>query len=473
MDEFVARINYIELNNFQNVAYGRIEMPKTQSGEPFSRRADIAGIYGQNGSGKTAVINALKYVQSLMCGDALEKDAAQRIMNGKDEASVTIAMSLDGEMLRSKAYYTFRMKRAKGNTAILSGEILKLAHECGGKCTRKAVYMEYTPECEMPFVPRRRYDEFVRKLDGCNSHDSDVNHSYSPELEIELARRMAVKENKSFIFGGDMREIFLKCIRDENTLTIFRMAHYALSNIVILDYAGIVTSDVQYVTFHMWKEYEDSSRLHQMNFMNLGAPRLMEEDQYAQFSKSFETMNIVLDKLVPGLKVDMVDLGSELNEEGKRCKRVEFVSVRDGAKIPMRYESAGIVKIVSMLQMLIEAYSNPGVFLAIDELDSCVHEYLLGELLSVMQEGKGQLLFTAHNLRPLEVLGKDSVVFSTSNPENRYVRFINIKPTNNLRDSYIRAINLGGQAEELYSPTDTVDIRRAFARAGKAVTTNG
>ena len=39
----------------------------------------------------------------------------------------------------------------------------------------------------------------------------------------------------------------------------------------------------------------------------------------------------------------------------------------------------------------------------IDELDSGIYEYLLGECLEVMQDkAKGQLIFTSHNLRPLE-----------------------------------------------------------------------
>ena len=37
----------------------------------------------------------------------------------------------------------------------------------------------------------------------------------------------------------------------------------------------------------------------------------------------------------------------------------------------------------------------------IDELDSGIYEYLLGECLEVMQDkAKGQLIFTSHNLRP-------------------------------------------------------------------------
>ena len=106
----------------------------------------------------------------------------------------------------------------------------------------------------------------------------------------------------------------------------------------------------------------------------------------------------------------------------------------------------------------------------IDELDSGIFEYLLGELLTVMKDnGKGQMLFTSHNLRPLEMLDKSNLVFSTTNPENRYIHMQYVKQNNNLRDMYLRSILLGGQKEELYEETDTNQIARAFRRAGKAV----
>ena len=47
----------------------------------------------------------------------------------------------------------------------------------------------------------------------------------------------------------------------------------------------------------------------------------------------------------------------------------------------------------------------------VDELDSGIYEYLLGECLEVMQDkAKGQLIFTSHNLRPLEILENDSLL---------------------------------------------------------------
>ena len=67
-------------------------------------------------------------------------------------------------------------------------------------------------------------------------------------------------------------------------------------------------------------------------------------------------------------------------------------------------------------------------YLTVDELDAGIFEYLLGELLKVISEkGKGQLIFTSHNLRPLETIDKGFIAFTTVNPENRYIRFVNVK----------------------------------------------
>ena len=66
-------------------------------------------------------------------------------------------------------------------------------------------------------------------------------------------------------------------------------------------------------------------------------------------------------------------------------------------------------------------------------MDAGIFEYLLGELLKVISEkGKGQLIFTSHNLRPLETIDKGFIAFTTVNPENRYIRFVNVKEGSNI-----------------------------------------
>ena len=77
----------------------------------------------------------------------------------------------------------------------------------------------------------------------------------------------------------------------------------------------------------------------------------------------------------------------------------------------MRNESTGILKIISIIQTLISYCSFENIFVAIDEMDAGIFEYLFGKLLAVLKSlGKGQLFFSSHNLRPLEVLDYKNVL---------------------------------------------------------------
>lgn len=59
------------------------------------------------------------------------------------------------------------------------------------------------------------------------------------------------------------------------------------------------------------------------------------------------------------------------------------------------------------------------------------------------------------------------MAFTTTNPDNRYIRFTNVRDTNNLRDFYFRDIVLGEQNEEVYEATNNYEIALAFREAGE------
>ena len=59
MKHNVVRLESIEIHNFKNVKYGSLNFENTR--KPYS--ASILGLYGQNGSGKTALIDALSLLK--------------------------------------------------------------------------------------------------------------------------------------------------------------------------------------------------------------------------------------------------------------------------------------------------------------------------------------------------------------------------------------------------------------------------
>ena len=134
----------------------------------------------------------------------------------------------------------------------------------------------------------------------------------------------------------------------------------------------------------------------------------------------------------------------------------------------MTYEFKYLMHVAGCSARGAVVYNESSITVAIDELDSGVFEYLLGEILSIISEkGCGQLIFTSHNLRPLETLDRGFIAFTTTNPNNRYIRMTNIKTNNNLRDFYYRDIVLGEQNEPVYETTNNAEIALAFREAGE------
>jgi hypothetical protein len=67
----------------------------------------------------------------------------------------------------------------------------------------------------------------------------------------------------------------------------------------------------------------------------------------------------------------------------------------------------------------------------------------------------------------LEVLSNEDLRFTTVNELNRFIKLKGIRETNNVRDIYLRALQLDGQNERLYEETDLYDIKKSFRKAGE------
>ena len=86
----------------------------------------------------------------------------------------------------------------------------------------------------------------------------------------------------------------------------------------------------------------------------------------------------------------------------------------------------------------------------------------------MQNSGKGQLIFTSHNLYPLETLESDSIMFTTTDPKARYARIKSVRATNNLRSMYLREVILGSdRGIALYEDTNTSEIAHAMRVVGR------
>ena len=450
-----VRLEYITLKDFKNVRYGTIPMPSIVTKERHS--ADMVGIYGQNGSGKTAVIEALEFVDKMMTGETLPTYTKDLINIDSKAAVIEVCYGIYDEEMEEKldeVHYKVALSNASGEIMIQSEEINIRERKEDGGFRKLRTLIAYDGET-MELKPR----EAFRKL---------LKTSRALELDILVALRLCQKNTTSVLFSDDGILPLLHDSDDEYAARlreILGILHqYAVSSFVVISSREFgVDSDFKLpITYQSRRETESTKLL----MLDIGKPDILSREEADDLKSMIEKMNTVLKTIVPHLTLGLYEAGEELTREGVKGVRVELVSYKNGKSIPIRYESEGIIKIISILNVLMSVYNDADMCLVIDEFDASIFEYLLGELVQVFSRGaQGQMIFTSHNLRILEMISKDSVVFSTANPENRYIRLSNIRDTNNLRDVYIRNLLLGGGKENIYEETDAYEIGRALRKA--------
>lgn len=465
----IIRIQRAIIKNFRNVESGEIRFPCNYSEDNFSPRADVLGIYGQNGSGKTTFIDVLEILKTLLSGEKIGAELSDCISYGQKTAELQFDFSIM-RLNDGNAVY----KRKFIYSAVLSKDSIDETIKCAtfrskpGKSTRLKTIFECTHQSE-------------------NQSEDSI---FSPQIKLELLfgakqsaqmnalrviKLLCQKEHRSFLFSPeflDMLQGVSSRSDDDEIAPLFEMSFFAKTSffVILNRNNGLISLDAA-IPVNFKTENEGGTFA-----LPIDQPAIIPNSILNTIKQVISTISAVLCKIIPGAKLVLVELGTELLENGEQGTKIQLareLTCANGThrRLPLKYESEGIKKIISVLHLLIAAYNTPSITLAIDELDSGIYEYLLGELLRIMQNsGKGQLVFTSHNLYPLETLESNSIIFTTTNPSARYTRIKSVRATNNLRSMYLREVILGSDnAPSLYEETNVSEIAHAMRVVGKSM----
>ena len=502
------RIRKITLTNFRNIVHSEVEIPGGKLAEFIRGDSSILGLYGQNGSGKTSLLMAINALKTALSGDEFPySEFSSCIRAGCKYARLEFALSAYNEKgIEFEFFYAFSMSadesaagiggklkrsdidsafdimgfekgvlsdrfadkiseiiRPKNKRITIFDEVLQMAGtSADGRKINKQVLIDTSEKASKAsgksFGNKTKYLQFTENCDA----DMDIDRFlYEAKIEARISSTsfiFSVNVVNALINGSSKLsyKIALKALHEfgNNYLFVILMSTTAVNNMKMLP-LSLWINDKEKGAFGMVYPL--------MLFEHCKTP----EKIYPFQALAIESISKVISTIVPGLTVEIEDIGKTISEGGQECHLFDLISVRNGVRIPLVYESDGIRRIVSFLSLMVAAYNNPSVTIAIDEMDSGIFEYMLGEILSIMQESaKGQLIFTSHNLRPLEVLPYKDLLFTTINPENRFAKLEGISGNNNLRDAYFRSIILGSGKDSFYASTDTFNIEQALYEAG-------
>lgn len=465
------RLLSIKIKNIKNVKQGYIEFKskkQIEKGLFDLKTSDVIGIYGPNGSSKTAVVNAFNILKNIIVSrdDAKvnhfdEKEVYDIINKNENEATLELTYLIDNVKKMICIYEVVLGKNDSTKTAFIKSEKLsyKLFSDELDKWNSKVklVEVDFMNENLLDFIQPLSLVTLLKKYD---------------KTTIGVLQRLVgsvSSNNSSFIFS----DIFISTLYKIQELqfeafSLKRLKIYATHNMHVYDNKEISQiAAMDAIPFLYRSETEKAINTTFGKFSIFGESILSNEVKPVVF-EYFKEIDIVINKIVPNMHVSVIDLGNAILENGVEGFRCEVVSIRNDLKIPLRLESDGIKKIISLISAMVDVFNNKSSILIVDEFDSGIFEYLLGELLKgFKEEAKGQFLFTSHNLRALEVI-KDSIVFSSLDENNKYITYPRLSKTENLRSQYLRKLFLDSD-NNFSEQIDLYDIYRSFVKAGELI----
>ena len=458
----IIRFVSLQLENFGCVKKGSVSMDS----ENFIS-SDILGVYGQNGSGKSALINAFAFLRLLWCGAEIEK-INNYVRAGEDTASFrALFVILAGSKKKNFEYFVKIVQNKKeANSWYVSEEKVIVSDS---DVPKNRMTFEYSASASPLYVkPASLAGEFIRHIEK----NPDIVDVTAADLFFPVQRELSRYRKTSYLFNPNMLGLYASFSdsTDEETLADYMlfMNRYAQCYLFVMNENFLQEPLQKGEKVPVLLPYQDFSTPGQLVYfaINLTGPTFVREEETGDFYTFLEQINFFLKVLSPGTELSAHKLD---NTESNRPDGTfyQVFTKKDGLEIPIKFESLGIKKLISLVNVLVLAYINPSVFIIVDEFDSSLHECVLHSFLKAFKEGgKGQLLFTSNNLYPMELLEKNQCCFTTVNAEKRYVKLKYVKPNNNLRSLYLSEIcgtKKDGKNPDLFNPISPGKIKEVFS----------
>lgn len=377
---------------------------------PETQSYNIKGIYGMNGSGKSAIMYSAEILRNLLINPGYlnnpvaQKNLASMINKKTEELFIEIEYMVD--IAEDLLYFRYSITLAKDMIGKynISKEYLSVR-----KATSKSEKMQNVFETSVGQVVHilGKSKQTSFSLDLFNRTINLLNSSSMSALFFEkFSLQELVKYKTDILFVGISylyilgKKLFVYLDKSDD--------HSEYNAFNSIERFGEWNSDKEKIN-SMIDSYVELTR-EPLNIL-CSSGNLVLKEKYKQFEKK-------VDKLYEFLHIFKADLQAiEIErKENQDIWNCDLIMVYDEYRIHAEFESTGIKKLIRLFAYLNEMVHGGIVF--IDEFDSNLHDVYLCALLEYLMEyGTGQLCFTTHNVGPMDVLKqhKKSIDFLSEN----------------------------------------------------------
>ena len=455
-------ITYANAKNFKSLKDIKFNLNKTKT-----QTNKFIAIYGENGSGKTNIVELFKFLQQSAMSrvaDILINKIPIEISKIQEEMVEQLPREIKQLSLLSMNYNEYRMLDEKEPTEIKYG--FKIDDKDG------FYYIKFTDEIieeKLYFLAGKQNGylfDITKKGEEINktlNKNIFLNEQYNKKLMeiidmywgkysfISLLFFEMIEKNKDYVFNNISKNI-IKVIIQIMEMTVH-----------------VDKGTVRMISDSLVKERK-------LTNIQRG---YIKKEELDVLEKCENVLNIFFTQGYADVKEVKYNI---TEKEDKIYYELYFYKMIGGElrSIPSKLESAGTRRILEQFDALIGALLGETVI--IDEIDNGIHDVLMKNIImSIKDEITGQLIITTHNTLLLEVLPKENIyILSTDYNGNKIINSlkdygIKIQKNNNARDLYFKGL-FGGipttdyiDFEEIkYALKDSKDNKKEDANENKS-----
>ncbi len=362
---------------------------------------NVKGIYGMNGSGKSAIISSVDILRNLLINE-------NYLNNPIVQGSLDEIINKKIEELHIGTKFLFKV--SEDRAYLYEYEVVLKKNDFG-----KYVIDSEQLSCKNAFSKK---DEFIPVFKVKKGEIEYINTEEDIVSENEFR-----EETKNLLSNSSASSLFLMKFNHNKIKTVI-VASISGGTIVLLWYSFNMyvymdQSDnhtdyfVNDINDILNKNSEKNIKIHdvQMNLLHIFdiqnlsifscKTNTIPVDKYKSYKDSVKKLK----KFIQIFKPELKDIEIERKDKGDNYV-CSLNMVYEGFSINSEFESTGIKKLIKLYAYLQEMVQGGIVF--IDELDSNLHDVYLCALLEyLMDYGQGQLCFTTHNVGPMDILKRN------------------------------------------------------------------
>ena len=418
---------YVKAKNFKSLKDIEFNLNKTKT-----KTNQFISIYGENGSGKTNIVELFKLLQQSTMSRATDiamNKMPKEFWKIQEEVSDQLPTEIRQIFQLSFNLKEYRMLDEEEATEIEYG--FKINNKDGfyyikfnDEIIEEKLYYMAGKQRAYLFQINKENNKIIKNL----NKNIFINEKYNEELIdgidkywgkytfLSLLSFEVIEKNKDYIDNNISKNIM------EVIDKIWSMTVHADKGALKIIPDGFI-------------------KVRKLNNIQQG---IVKKDKLPEIKKYENVLNIFFTQAYADIK----EVKYKINEKEDRIHyELYFYKMIGGQikSIPSKLESDGTRRILNQFDTIIGSLLGETVI--IDEIDNGIHDVLMKNIImSIKDEITGQLIITTHNTLLLEILPKENIyILSTDYNGNKTINSIKeygikIQKNNNARDLYFKGV---------------------------------